>query len=140
MIPLLVIELARSSEEILLSQRKYALERILETGLNDSKPQWTPMEQNLKLINSEYEQKLYIKFEDVPLEGRSIYQRLVGKLLYLTITRPDTSYVVQSLSQFMHAPKRSHYEASLHVVKYIKSQPGHGLLMSSKWDEKQSIL
>lgn len=98
------------------------------------------MEQNLKLTNSEYEQKLYIKFEDVPLEGRSIYQRLVGKLLYLTITRPDTSYVVQSLSQFMHAPKRSHYEASLHVVKYIKSQPGHGLLMSSKWDEKQSIL
>lgn len=31
----------------------------------------------------------------------------------------------------MHAPKRSHYEADLHVVKYVKKQPGLGLLMSS---------
>lgn len=65
-----------------------------------------------------------------------MYQRLVGKLLYLTITRLDISYVVQSLSQFMHAPKRSHYEAALHIVRYIKNQLGLGLLMSSKGDEK----
>jgi len=65
------------------------------------------------------------------LEDKTIFQRVVGKLLYLTITRPDIAYAVQYLSQFMHAPKRSHYEADLHVVKYVKKQPGLGLLMSS---------
>ncbi|XP_019256320.1 PREDICTED: uncharacterized protein LOC109234707 [Nicotiana attenuata] len=44
--------------------------------------------------------------------------------------------LTSSLSQFMHAPKKSHYEAALHVVKYIKDQPGLGLLMSSKSTEK----
>ncbi|XP_049386270.1 uncharacterized mitochondrial protein AtMg00810-like, partial [Solanum stenotomum] len=130
------IEIARSSEGILISQRKYALEMISETGLSGSKPKWTPMEQNMKLTSSEYDLKFSEKSEDVLLEDRSVYQRLVGKLLYLTVTRPDISYAVQSLSQFMHAPKRSHYEAALHVVKYIKSQPGLGLLMSSRGDEK----
>lgn len=70
------------------------------------------------------------------LEDRGIYQRMVGKLLYLTITRPDISYAVQSLSEFMHTPKKSHYEAALYVVRYIKSQPGLRLLMSSKGSEK----
>ncbi|XP_049414642.1 uncharacterized mitochondrial protein AtMg00810-like [Solanum stenotomum] len=130
------IELARSSEGILLSQRKYALEMISNTGLSGSKPKWTPMEKNLKLTSSEHDLKFSTKSDDVPLEDRSIYQRLVGKLLYVTITRPDISYVAQSLSQFMHAPKKSHYEVALHVVKYIKSQPGLGLLISRKGDEK----
>lgn len=49
------IELARSSEGILMSQRKYALGMILEVGLIGSKPKWTQMEQNLKLTNNEYD-------------------------------------------------------------------------------------
>jgi len=52
------------------------------------------------------------------------------------MTRPDISFVVQHLSHFMHAPKKSHYEAALHVVRYIKGQPGLGLLLSRKNQEK----
>nr|XP_016480726.1 PREDICTED: uncharacterized mitochondrial protein AtMg00810-like [Nicotiana tabacum] len=71
-----------------------------------------------------------------PLKDKNSFQRLIGKLLYLTITRSDIAYAVQYLSQFMHAPKTSHYEAALHIVKYIKKQPGLGLLMSSRDQEK----
>uniref|UniRef100_A0A3Q7GWT0 Reverse transcriptase Ty1/copia-type domain-containing protein n=1 Tax=Solanum lycopersicum TaxID=4081 RepID=A0A3Q7GWT0_SOLLC len=45
------------------------------------------------------------------------YQRLVGRLIYLTITRPDLSYAVQNLSQFMNAPKQSHMDAAIRVVR-----------------------
>uniref|UniRef100_A0A3Q7EWG4 Reverse transcriptase Ty1/copia-type domain-containing protein n=1 Tax=Solanum lycopersicum TaxID=4081 RepID=A0A3Q7EWG4_SOLLC len=60
------------------------------------------------------------------------YQRLVGRLIYLTITRPDLSYAVQSLSQFMNAPKRSHMDAALRVVRYIKQNPGSGILLAAQ--------
>ncbi|XP_060175402.1 uncharacterized mitochondrial protein AtMg00810-like [Lycium barbarum] len=52
------------------------------------------------------------------------------------MTRPNISFDVQHLSQFMHAPKKSHYDAALHVVRYIKKQPGLGLLMSSRTSGK----
>nr|XP_016500100.1 PREDICTED: uncharacterized mitochondrial protein AtMg00810-like [Nicotiana tabacum] len=60
--------------------------------------------------------------EDVQLEENRNYQRLVGRLLYLTMTRPYIAFVVQVLSQYMHAPKRR-------VVRYIKSTPGLDLFM-----------
>lgn len=65
-----------------------------------------------------------------------MYQRLIGRLLYLAMTRPDISYAVQHLSQFMHAPMKSHYEVAIHVVRYVKKQPGVGLLLSSKCSSK----
>ncbi|XP_019266034.1 PREDICTED: uncharacterized protein LOC109243549 [Nicotiana attenuata] len=48
------------------------------------------------------------------------------------MTRPDISYTVQNLSQFMHRPKRSHVEGALRVVKYLKNALGLGILLSSK--------
>jgi len=47
------------------------------------------------------------------------------------MTRPDISFSVQTLSQFLQQPKRSHMDAALRVVKYIKKQPGQGILLSS---------
>uniref|UniRef100_A0A3Q7I193 Reverse transcriptase Ty1/copia-type domain-containing protein n=1 Tax=Solanum lycopersicum TaxID=4081 RepID=A0A3Q7I193_SOLLC len=84
-----------------------------------------------KLTSVEYDRQFNITYDD-ELEDRRIYQKLIGKLLYLAMTRPDISFVVQQLSQFMHAPKKSHYNATVHVVRYIKGQPDLGLLMSSK--------
>ncbi|XP_015167207.1 uncharacterized mitochondrial protein AtMg00810-like [Solanum tuberosum] len=51
------------------------------------------------------------------------------------MTRVDISFAVQVLSQFMHAPKESHMEAALRVVKYIKIAPGLGLLVPSQSSE-----
>jgi hypothetical protein len=62
------------------------------------------------------------------------YRRLVGRLVYLTITRPDLCYFVHILAQFMQAPLQIHYDAALRVVRYLKSNPGQGILLRSDSD------
>ncbi|XP_019413588.1 PREDICTED: uncharacterized protein LOC109325593 [Lupinus angustifolius] len=55
------------------------------------------------------------------------YRQIVGRLLYLTNTRPDLSFSIQQFSQFMAAPTMNHYKAMTRVLRYIKSIPGQGL-------------
>ncbi|XP_070040868.1 uncharacterized mitochondrial protein AtMg00240-like [Nicotiana tomentosiformis] len=94
------------------------------------------MDQNMKLTSVEYDKLFGMQENDYELEDIRVYQRLIGRLLYLAITRPDISFAVLTLSQFMNAPKQSHYEAALRVVKYVKDCPGKSLLMSSKQSGK----
>lgn len=105
----LVIEFTRSDKGILMHQRKYALELISDMGLAGSKPVHALMEKNLKLTTTEFDDHIASTGDSV-LSNPGTYQRLMGKLLYLTITRPDISFAVQYLSQFMHKP-----EAALRV-------------------------
>nr|XP_016463756.1 PREDICTED: uncharacterized mitochondrial protein AtMg00810-like [Nicotiana tabacum] len=101
-------------------------------GLGAAKPTDSPLDQNLKLTSVEYDKHCGGQTTDENLEDRRVYQRLIGRLLYLAIIKPDIYFAVQVLSQFMNAPKQSHYEATLRVIKYVKGSSGHGLLMSSK--------
>ncbi|GAU50539.1 hypothetical protein TSUD_409840 [Trifolium subterraneum] len=55
------------------------------------------------------------------------YRALVGKLLYLTSTRPDIAFPVQQLSQFLDAPTTTHFKAAHKVLRYLKGNPGTGL-------------
>lgn len=79
-----------------------------------------PMEPNLKLRQEE-------KGKDVNEEK---YRRLVGKLLNLTLTRPDFSFHVNQLSQFLNKPQRQHYEVAIKVLSYLKNTPGMGFFYS----------
>ena len=82
------IEVARSKHGVLLSQRKYVLDLLTETGMLDCKPVETPMETN---------HKLGILLDQAPTDkGR--YQLLVGRLIYLSHTRLDISYAVSVVS------------------------------------------
>lgn len=104
-----------------------------QVGLAGVKPATTPLQCNVKLTNADFiENNDDELFTDI---GR--YQRLIGKLLYFTNTKLDIAVSVQCLSQFMQRLKASHQNATLRVVKYIKSAPGLGLLMSL---EKQTQL
>lgn len=59
------------------------------------------------------------------------YRRPIGRLIYLTVTRPDLAYSVQVLSQFIAKPRLDHHNAAYKVVRYLKGSPGQGLFMAA---------
>ncbi|GFY88928.1 hypothetical protein Acr_06g0008680 [Actinidia rufa] len=82
----------------------------------------TPMDPNLKLSTESGELLL----------DASVYQRLVGRLIYLTNTRLDITFAVSVVSQFMHAPRTSHLDAVHHILRCLKTCPGLGLFYTTK--------
>ena len=61
------------------------------------------------------------------MSNPSLYSRLVGNLVYLTVTRPDISYVVHQMSQYLSAPRSTHYVAVLRILRYLKGTLFHDL-------------
>uniref|UniRef100_A0A3Q7J5P9 Reverse transcriptase Ty1/copia-type domain-containing protein n=1 Tax=Solanum lycopersicum TaxID=4081 RepID=A0A3Q7J5P9_SOLLC len=128
------IEFTRSAAGILMHQRKYTLELIAEFGLTAAKPAGTPIDINVKLTSKLYDEHVKKAESDDSLIDQTTYQKIIGKLLYLNMTRPDISFSAQTLSQFLQQPKRSHLDAALRVIRYLKKQPGQGLLLASDSD------
>ena len=62
----------------------------------------------------------------------SLYRRLVGSLVYLTVTRSDISYAVYQVSQHMFAPRSTHYAAVLRILRYLKGTLFHDLFYSAQ--------
>jgi len=71
-----------------MSQRKYAIDILQDSGILGARPEKFPMEQNLKLTST----------DGIVLNDPTKYRRLVGRLIYLTVTRPDIVYSVRTLS------------------------------------------
>lgn len=94
------IEVLRSKKGIFINQRKYIFDLLAEIGMIDCKPADTPMVQH---------HGLQMK-EDGKLTDKGRYQRLVGKLIYLSHTRPNIAYAVGVVSQFMHSPQEEHWK------------------------------
>ena len=109
---LMGIEVLRSKKSIFISQRKYVLDLLAEIGLLEYKPVDTSMVQNhgLQIV------------EGAEATHHTRYQRLVGKLIYLSHTKPDIAYAVGVVIRFMHAPQAAHWEASLRSVRYPKGR------------------
>ena len=85
------IEIAYSEDGIFISQHKYVFDLLCETGKLDYQPATTPVDPHMKLDKAD---------SSSPVEKIS-FQRLIGRLIYLNHSRPDISYVVNVLSQFM---------------------------------------
>ncbi|XP_019057331.1 PREDICTED: uncharacterized protein LOC104807063 isoform X1 [Tarenaya hassleriana] len=112
------IEVTRDTNDIFLSQRKYILDLLTETGKLGTKLVRTPLEEHFK------DQR-----EGECLEHAEQYRRVVGKLIYLTITRPHLSFIVHQVSQWIHAPTTSHWQIVDRILKYLKGTPNKGLWM-----------
>ncbi|XP_073017921.1 uncharacterized protein [Primulina eburnea] len=89
-----------------------------------AKPAAFPMEQNHNLALA----------KGAVLADPAPYMRLVGRLIYMSTTRPDLAYSVHILSQFMQQPRDDHWEDALRVVRYLKKSPGQGILLRTDSD------
>ena len=105
-----------------MDKRKYALEILEETGMLDCKLVYTPMDLNVELVPGQGE----------PLRDLGRYRQLVGKLNYLTITRPDISFPMSVVSQFLQSPCDSHWDVVICILRYIKGTLGQGVLYENK--------
>ncbi|KAI5390563.1 hypothetical protein KIW84_075751 [Lathyrus oleraceus] len=120
---------ARNHEGIYLCQQKYVLEINEETGLLGAKLADFPMEQHHKLS----------LVSGKPIEDPKPYRRLIGRLIYLSVTRSYLAYSVHILSQFMQQLCEEHLEAALRVVRYLKKHLGQGILLryDMSWKTKK---
>ncbi|GJV43753.1 putative RNA-directed DNA polymerase [Tanacetum coccineum] len=106
------------------------LELLSEFGILACKPSKVPLyvsKNKAKIV------QIYVDDEKL-LENVTGYQKLVGKLIYLIITRPDISYDVHKISQVMHAPRLVDMKNAFKVLRYIKHSPGKGIQYSKSVD------
>jgi hypothetical protein len=106
------IKIIHSQKGLFISQKKI-LDLLKETDKLGCKPIKTPIKINIKL-NTEI---------DEPLKDINHFQRLIGKLIYLTITRSDLSSTVSLVNQFMHAPRTPHLDVINKILRYLKCSP-----------------
>ena len=93
------------------------MDLLVETRMLDCKPAETPIVVNHGL------QTL-----GVEATNREQYQKLVGKLIYLSYTRPDIAYAVGIVSRFMHQPQTPHMEDANRIHGYLKGTSGRGIV------------
>ena len=91
------IEVIRRKHGIFLSQRKYVFNLLSETGKLGVKP-----------CNSPIVPSVHLTREGEIFEDPERYRRLVGKLNYLTVTRPNIPHSVSIVSQYMSSPTVDH--------------------------------
>lgn len=113
------IEAKRVPQGLHLSQQRYILDLLAQTNMLTAKPVTTPMAPSPKLS----------LHSGTKLPDPTEYRRIVGSLQYLAFTRPDLSYSVNRLSQFMHIPTTEHWQALKRVLRYLAGTPDHGIFL-----------
>ncbi|CAM8954016.1 unnamed protein product [Rhodiola kirilowii] len=113
------IQVAYNSEGQILTQKKYALDLLHRAKMENCRPTTTPISTTEKLT----------KNSGQLLDGNDVlkYRSMVGGLLYLTLTRPDISFAVNKVCQFLSKPTSEHWEAVKRIMRYIKGTANMGL-------------
>ncbi|MCO5552984.1 hypothetical protein L7F22_006504 [Adiantum nelumboides] len=107
----------RNESGVWLSQKKYVLDMLMKYGMAECKPISTPFDQNLKLRIDEGE----------VLDDVTMYRRIVGSLIYMTISWQDLSYAVGLVSQFMQLPRKPHLDAVRRIMRYVRATLDYAL-------------
>ena len=112
------VEITRTQSGTFLSQQNYARSILEEFGLTECNPLSVPLQEALKL-------RLWVEADMV---DAGHYRKLVGKLIYLTNTRPDIKFAVGALSRYMASPREPHLQAAKQVLRYIRGTLDFGIL------------
>lgn len=115
------IEVHQSSDGLLLTQEKYTKDILLRSGMVKCKPVSTPLAANEKLSLSD---GTMLSNEDA-----TTYHSVVGALQYLTLTRPDISFAVNKVCQYLHSPTTQHWSAVKRILRYLCGTLGYGLYL-----------
>jgi hypothetical protein len=111
------LEVWQEPGHIFLGQGKYVCDILSRFQMGDSRPMSTPMITNWKKLHASESQ----------LVDSTLYRQLIGSLMYLVNTRPDICFAVNTLSQFMVEPRRVHWVAAKHVLRYLCGTVDYGL-------------
>jgi hypothetical protein len=113
------IELLPSKDGLLLSQHGYIRELLEKFHMSGAKPTATPLctTTPLKLLDG-----------SAPGDSK-VFRSIIGALQYATLTRPDISFSINKLSQFMHQPTEIHFQQLKRVLRYLKFTLNHGLML-----------
>jgi hypothetical protein len=122
------LEVWQSPEKIFLNQGKYAVEILKRFDMLECKSMNTAMETKLKLLVDTSSE----------LIDAMLYRQVIGSLMYLTNTRPDICFVVNTLIQFLVEPRRVHLVATKHVMRYLKGTLDCGLSYDGDHDFRLS--
>jgi hypothetical protein len=115
------VEVVPNQQGILLSQRRYILDILARTHMQDAKPVLTPIPTSPPLLKS-----------GTALPDPTEYRTIVGSLQYLLITRPDLAFAVNKLSQYMHTPTTDHWSFVKRLLRYLCGTINEGLQIHRK--------
>lgn len=114
------VEVLPHPNGLFLCQQKYINDILVRAMMKDAKPVPTPMVTQPSLTLN----------DSTPLINPTDYRALVGSLQYLSLTRPNVSFVVNRLSQYMHKPTDIHWAALKRLLRYLNGTSHHGLVIS----------
>ncbi|CAA0817206.1 cysteine-rich RLK (RECEPTOR-like protein kinase) 8 [Striga hermonthica] len=117
------LEIYNTGQGTYLTQRKYILDLLHDLGLSDCKPSATPFPSGINLSSQ----------ESPTLPDSSVYRRLIGRLLYLNLSRANISYGIQQLSQFVQTPTQAHWAAAIHL---LNEQLNH---CAARWSRRAEL-
>ncbi|KAM5572540.1 hypothetical protein ABKV19_012545 [Rosa sericea] len=115
------LEVTKVQQGIFLSQTKYAKDLLAKTGMDAIKACSSPCLPHYQMT----------KDQGTPLKDPTVYRSIVGALQYLTFTRPDMAYAVNTVCQFMTNPTDIHYAAVKRILRYLQGSLHKGLFYSS---------
>ena len=104
---------------LFLTQRRYIMDPLSRTKMTYAKPISSPMSSAHALF----------AFHGDSLSDPTEYRSTVGALQYLFLTRPDISFAVNKVCQFMHHPTTIHWQAIKRILRYLMCIISHGLLL-----------
>jgi histone deacetylase 1/2 len=113
------MEVTKVRDGIILSQDKYASDWLKRVNMWSCKPASTPMSTSEKM-------SAFVGSPLGPVDATN-YRSVVGALQYLTLTRPDISFVVNKVCKYLHAPTEVHWSVVKRILRYVKANTKIGL-------------